>query len=70
MLEQAFNKPRLDKPLATNLPICQSVNTALLILDYINHLKVGRDNRGVMRPMTTLQTVITLVVVNYANLYY
>lgn len=36
--------------------------------DYINHLKVGRDNRGVMRPYDYVTNGNFMVVVNYANL--
>lgn len=37
-------------------------------IDYINHLKVGRDNRGVMRPYDYITNGNYMVVVNYANL--
>ena len=37
-------------------------------IDYINHLKVGRDNRGVMRPYDYVTNGNYMVVVNYANL--
>lgn len=37
-------------------------------IDYINHLKVGRDNRGVMRPYDYITNGNYKVVVNYANL--
>jgi len=37
-------------------------------IDYINHLKVGRDNRGVMRPYDYVTNGNFMVVVNYANL--
>ena len=37
-------------------------------IDYINHLKVGRDNRGVMRPYDYITNGSYMVVVNYANL--
>lgn len=37
-------------------------------IDYINHLKVGRDNRGVMRPYDYITNGRYMVVVNYANL--
>ena len=37
-------------------------------IDYINHLKVGRDNRGVMRPYDYITNGDYMVVVNYANL--
>ena len=37
-------------------------------IDYINHLKVGRDNRGVLRPYDYITNGNYMVVVNYANL--
>ena len=37
-------------------------------IDYINNLKVGRDNRGVMRPYDYVTNGNYMVVVNYANL--
>ena len=37
-------------------------------IDYINHLKVGRDNRGVMRPYDFIENGNFFVKVNYANL--
>lgn len=37
-------------------------------IDYINHLKVGRDNRGVMRPYDYVTNGNYMVVVNYVNL--
>lgn len=37
-------------------------------IDYINHLKVGRDNRGVMRPYDFIENGNFFVEVNYANL--
>ncbi|WP_073688484.1 mucin-binding protein [Streptococcus salivarius] len=37
-------------------------------IDYINHLKVGRDNSGVMRPYDYVTNGNYMVVVNYANL--
>lgn len=37
-------------------------------IDYINHLKVGRDNRGVMRPYDYITNGNYMVVINYANL--
>lgn len=37
-------------------------------IDYINTLKVGRDNRGVMRPYDYVTNGNYMVVVNYANL--
>lgn len=37
-------------------------------IDYINHLKVGRDNRGVMRPYDYVTNGNYMVVVNWANL--
>lgn len=37
-------------------------------IDYINHLKVGRDNRGVMRPYDYVTNGNYMVVVNNANL--
>ncbi|MFR4844706.1 MAG: hypothetical protein ACLUAO_02050 [Streptococcus sp.] len=37
-------------------------------IDYINHLKVGRDNRWVMRPYDYITNGNYMVVVNYANL--
>ena len=37
-------------------------------IDYINHLKVGRDNRGVMRPYDYITNGNYMVVVNHANL--
>ena len=37
-------------------------------IDYINHLKVGRDNRGVMRPNDFIENGNFFVKVNYANL--
>ena len=37
-------------------------------IDYINHLKVGRDNRGVMRPYDYVTNGNYMVVVNYDNL--
>ena len=37
-------------------------------IDYINHLKVGRDNRGGMRPYDYITNGNYMVVVNYANL--
>lgn len=37
-------------------------------IDYINHLKVGRDNRGVMRPYDYITNGNYMVIVNYANL--
>ena len=37
-------------------------------IDYINDLKVGRDNRGVMRPYDYITNGNYMVVVNYANL--
>ena len=37
-------------------------------IDYINHLKVGRDNRGVMRPYDFIENGNFFVNVNYANL--
>lgn len=37
-------------------------------IDYINHLKVGRDNRGVMRPYDYVTNGNYMVVVNHANL--
>lgn len=37
-------------------------------IDYINHLKVGRDNRGVMRPYYFIENGNFFVKVNYANL--
>lgn len=37
-------------------------------IDYINHLKVGRDNRGVMRPYDYITNGSYMVVVNWANL--
>lgn len=37
-------------------------------IDYISHLKVGRDNRGVMRPYDYVTNGNFMVVVNYANL--
>ena len=37
-------------------------------IDYINHLKVGRDNRGVMRPYDYVTNGNYMVVVNCANL--
>ena len=37
-------------------------------IDYINHLKVGRDNRGVMRPYDYVTNGNYMVVVNSANL--
>ena len=37
-------------------------------IDYINNLRVGRDNRGVMRPYDYITNGNYMVVVNYANL--
>lgn len=37
-------------------------------IDYINNLRVGRDNRGVMRPYDYITNGRYMVVVNYANL--
>ena len=37
-------------------------------IDYINHLKVGRVNRGVLRPYDYITNGNYMVVVNYANL--
>ena len=37
-------------------------------IDYINNLRVGRDNRGVMRPYDYITNGSYMVVVNYANL--
>ena len=37
-------------------------------IDYINNLKVGRDNRGVLRPYDYITNGNYMVVVNYANL--
>ena len=37
-------------------------------IDYINNLRVGRDNRGVMRPYDYITNGKYMVVVNYANL--
>ena len=37
-------------------------------IDYINHLKVGRDNRGVLRPYDYITNGNYMVVVNHANL--
>ena len=37
-------------------------------IDYINNLRVGRDNRGVMRPYDYIANGNYMVVVNYANL--
>ena len=37
-------------------------------IDYINHLKVGRDNSGVMKPYDYITNGNYMVVVNYANL--
>ena len=37
-------------------------------IDYINHLKVGRDNRWVLRPYDYITNGNYMVVVNYANL--
>ena len=37
-------------------------------IDYINHLKVGRDNRWVLRPYDYVTNGNYMVVVNYANL--
>ena len=37
-------------------------------IDYINHLKVGRDNRGVMRPYDYIVNGNFFVTPNYANL--
>ncbi|WP_410531497.1 mucin-binding protein [Streptococcus salivarius] len=37
-------------------------------IDYINHLKLGRDNRGVLRPYDYITNGNYMVVVNYANL--
>lgn len=37
-------------------------------IDYINHLKVGRDNRGVMRPYDFIENGNFFVTPNYANL--
>ena len=37
-------------------------------IDYINNLRVGRDNRGVMRPYDYITNGNYKVVVNYANL--
>ena len=37
-------------------------------IDYSNHLKVGRDNRGVMRPYDFIENGNFFVKVNYANL--
>lgn len=47
------------------LPGCQQY---FVNIDYINHLKVGRDNRGVMRPYDYVTNGNYMVVVNYANL--
>jgi len=37
-------------------------------IDYINNLRVGRDNRGVLRPYDYITNGNYMVVVNYANL--
>ena len=37
-------------------------------IDYINHLKVGRDNRGGLRPYDFIENGNFFVIVNYANL--
>lgn len=37
-------------------------------IDYINNLRVGRDNRGVMRPYDYITNGNYMVVINYANL--
>ena len=47
------------------LPGCQQY---FVNIDYINHLKVGRDNRGGLRPYDFIENGNFFVTPNYANL--
>ena len=55
-------------PDLTNLAFLPERQQYFVNIDYINHLKVGRDNRGVMRPYDYITNGNYMVVVNYANL--
>ena len=54
--------------LGYKLAYLQELQQYFVNIDYINHLKVGRDNRGVMRPYDYITNGNYMVVVNYANL--